>query len=75
MGRTRRTYRKAYGVRLLLSHHPEVRKLKRFNSPSVHGNKFWKSSWLLMDYLNRRGFPEGANVREVGCGWGLLGIY
>ena len=28
-----------------------------------------------MDYLNRRGFPEGANVMEVGCGWGLLGIY
>jgi predicted nicotinamide N-methyase len=75
MGRTRRTSRKAYGVRLLLSHHPEVRKLKKYSAPSVHGNKLWKSSWLLMDYLNRRGFPQGANVMEVGCGWGLLGIY
>jgi len=28
-----------------------------------------------MDYLNRRGFPEGANVMEIGCGWGLAGIY
>jgi len=62
-------------VRLLLSQHPEIRKLKRFNAPSVHGNRLWKSTWLLMDYLHRRGLPEDVRVMEVGCGWGLLGIY
>lgn len=75
MGRRHRKYRKSYGVRLLLSHHPEIRKLKRFNAPSVHGNRLWKSSWLLIDYLHRRGLPEAARVMELGCGWGLLGIY
>ncbi len=75
MVRRHRKYRKSYGVRLLLSHHPEIRKLKRFNAPSVHGNRLWKSSWLLIDYLHRRGLPEAARVMELGCGWGLLGIY
>jgi len=75
MPRTQRKYRKAYGVRLLLSDHPKIRKLKRLTAPSVHGNKLWKSSWLLMDYLHRRGLPEGVRVMEVGCGWGLVGIY
>ncbi|UCG19952.1 MAG: methyltransferase domain-containing protein [Deltaproteobacteria bacterium] len=75
MARRRKKYRQAYGVRLLLSHHPEIRKLKQFNAPSVHGNRLWKSTWLLMDYLHRRGLPEGLRVMEVGCGWGLLGIY
>jgi predicted nicotinamide N-methyase len=73
--RGRKKYRQAYGVRLLLSHHPEIRKLKRLNAPSAHGNKLWKSTWLLVDYLHRRGLPEDLRVMEVGCGWGLLGIY
>ena len=75
MVRVQRSFIRAYGVRLLLSRHPEVRKLKRFNTPSAHGNKLWKSSWLLMDYFNRRGLSEGSRVLEVGCGWGLAGIY
>jgi len=58
-----------------MSRHPEVRKLKQSHTPSVHGNKHWHSSWLLMDYFNRRGLPEGSCVMEVGCGWGLAGIY
>ena len=75
MVRTRKKYRQAYGVRLLLSHHPEVRKLKRASAPSVHGNKLWNSTWLLMDYIHRRGLPAGTRVMGIGCGWGLLGIY
>mgnify|MGYP001092050208 CR=1 FL=1 len=66
---------RAYGVRTLLSRHPEVRKLKRYRTPSAHGNQVWSSSWILMDYLARRGLDRGARVVEVGCGWGLLGIY
>jgi predicted nicotinamide N-methyase len=28
-----------------------------------------------MEYFYRRGLPTGARVMEVGCGWGLAGIY
>jgi predicted nicotinamide N-methyase len=66
---------KAYGVRVLQSRHPEIRRLKRLHFPSVHGNKHWISSWLLMDYLRRHGLPDHTRVMEIGCGWGLAGIY
>ena len=66
---------RAHGIRVLQSRHPEVRKLKRLHAPSVHGNKHWASSWLLMDYFRHHGLPEGARVMEIGCGWGLAGIY
>lgn len=65
----------AYGLRLLLSNHPQIRKLKRKYTPSVHGNKLWSTSWLLIDYLRQNKLPPGLNVLEVGCGWGLTGIY
>lgn len=70
-----RTKIRAYGITVLLSRHPEVRRLKRFYTPSLHGNKFWSSSWLLMDFFKRRGLPTGLRVLDVGCGWGLTGIY
>ncbi|MBW2609868.1 MAG: methyltransferase domain-containing protein [Deltaproteobacteria bacterium] len=66
---------RAYGMRVLLSRHPEVRRLKRDNIPSSHGNKFWTSSWGLIDYFKRRGMKQGSRIMEVGCGWGLAGIY
>jgi predicted nicotinamide N-methyase len=74
---TRRAKReiRAHGVRVLLSGHPKVRELKGLYNPFAYGSRFWNSSWLLMDYFKRRGLPEGACVMEVGCGWGLSGIY
>lgn len=66
---------RAYGIRVLQSRHPQVRRLKRLHTPSVHGNKHWASSWLLMDYFGHHGLPEGTRVMEIGCGWGLAGIY
>ncbi|MFC1821772.1 methyltransferase [Thermodesulfobacteriota bacterium] len=67
--------KRAYGLRVLMSRHPEIRKLKRMHAPSVHGNKPWTSSWLLIDYFRRKGLKQSARVMEVGCGWGLTGIY
>ncbi len=64
------------GVRALKSTHPEVRRLKRAeDSPSLHGNKVWHSSFALIDYLHRHPVRAGARVIDVGCGWGLNGIW
>ncbi len=70
-----KTMIRAYGLRVLLSGHPEVRRLKTLHISSFHGNKFWTSSWLLMEFFRRRGLPGGTRVLDVGCGWGLAGIY
>jgi len=70
-----KTVIRAYGLRALLAAHPEVRRLKRSVSPSIHGNKSWPSSWLLVDYLHRRPLPRRRRVLELGAGWGLTGIY
>ena len=64
-----------YGLRVFRSRHREIRKLKRLHSPSVHGFRVWSSSWLLLDFLARRGLPHGIRVIDVGCGWGVAGIY
>ncbi len=64
------------GARALKSSHPEVRRLKRQSEdPSLHGNKVWHSSFALIDYLHRHPLPRGARVIDVGCGWGLTGIW
>ena len=71
----RRNEIRSRGLRVLLSNHPQIRRLKQDYFPSFHGNKLWSSSWLLMDFLGRRGLPKKNRVMEIGCGWGLLGMY
>jgi len=64
------------GVKALKASHPDVRRLKRErDDPSLHGNKVWRSSFALIDYLHRHPIPRGARVVDVGCGWGLTGIW
>ena len=64
------------GINALRSSHPGVRKLKRQQQGhSAHGNKVWRSSFVLMDYLSTWEIPERARVLDIGCGWGLAGIY
>ncbi|MBI9087376.1 MAG: hypothetical protein JEZ11_27545 [Desulfobacterales bacterium] len=65
----------AHGLTLLLGNHTEILKLKRKFKPSNHGNKVWDSSWLLIDYLCRSGAIGYSRVLELGCGWGLTGVY
>lgn len=68
--------REAYGVKILTSQHKDIRRIKKQQqAPSIHGNKFWGSSYLLMDYLQENPPVTGANVLELGCGWGLAGIH
>ena len=66
----------AYGVKQLTSQHKDIRRLKRnLENPSIHGNKFWGSSYLLMDYLEKNNPKTGSKILELGCGWGLAGIH
>lgn len=63
-------------IKALRSTHPEVRRLKRKQSiHSAHGNKVWRSSFVLMDYLTTYPPTPKAQVLDVGCGWGLISIF
>lgn len=56
--------------------HPAIRRVKRQGvQPSIHGDKLWKSSFLLIDYLNKHRPEHAAKVLDVGCGWGISGIW
>ena len=68
--------RVAFGVKILNSNHKDIRRLKREgHQAELHGNKFWNSSFLIMDYLKKNPLKKKVRVLEIGCGWGLLGIY
>ena len=73
---TQPTMRQAYGLKILNGRHAEIRRLKREGyQAEIHGNKFWNSSFLVMNYLKKHPLKKKARVLEIGCGWGLLGLY
>jgi predicted nicotinamide N-methyase len=64
------------GVVMPTASHPAIRRARRAGaSPEIRGNKLWKSSLLLMDYLNRHPEPMPQRIVDVGCGWGIAGIW
>ena len=68
--------RNAFGISILSAQHKAIRRLKRSApTPSIHGNKSWGSSYLLMDFLQHNPPPQGARIMELGCGFGLAGIH
>ncbi|MBC80329.1 MAG: SAM-dependent methyltransferase [Gammaproteobacteria bacterium] len=70
------TMRRAHGLKILNARHKEIRRLKREGHVAeIHGNKFWNSSFLIMDHLRRHPLAKRTRVLEIGCGWGLLGLY
>ncbi|MFH1136887.1 MAG: methyltransferase [Pseudomonadota bacterium] len=52
-----------------------MRQLKRLHNPAIYGYRVWQSCWLLMDYIKQEGLSEGLGIMDIGCGWGLAGIY
>ena len=63
-------------LKVLKSSHPEVRRIKRQQSGhSAHGNKVWRSSFVMLDYLETYPLEENSQALEIGCGWGLAGLY
>ena len=70
------TGRRFRGVTMPTSSHPVIRRVRRQGvNPTIHGNKLWKSSLLLIDYLNKHRPAHCENVIDVGCGWGVSGIW
>jgi predicted nicotinamide N-methyase len=71
-----RTEHRFRGVTMPTSSHPAIRQVRRQSAnPSIHGNKLWKSSRLLIDYLHKNRPTHCNNVLDVGCGWGISGIW
>lgn len=65
-----------FKVERMSASHPAMTKLKREGHvASIHGNKHWPSADLLMDFLEQHPLPKNKRVIDVGCGWGLGGIY
>jgi len=70
------TERRFRGVVMPTASHPDIRRVKRQGTyPSIHGNKLWKSSCLLIDYMNKNPPEKCKSVLDVGCGWGASGIW
>lgn len=66
----------AYGIFLFQPKHPTIKALEQKFSPSVHGNKTWSASFLLMDYLlHKRLLHPKKTIMELGCGWGPASIF
>ena len=73
---SRTTQRRANGLTILTAAHPRMRALKRAGHVAeIHGHRLWNSSFLLMEHLKKHPPPAGARILEIGCGWGLLGIW
>jgi len=64
-----------FGIQILGSQHKDIKRLRRQYPTSIHGNKVWKSSFLLMDYFTKNPIPKHYKVLELGCGWGLSSIF
>ncbi|MDT8397808.1 MAG: methyltransferase [Pseudomonadales bacterium] len=68
--------RKIRGLKIFRKSHPAIKKLQEeLDGPEIHGHKLWFSSYFIMDYLKARPPHQQAKIMEIGCGWGLLGIY
>jgi predicted nicotinamide N-methyase len=66
---------RAHGVTLLHGNHKKIVPLKKSYTPTEHGHKVWPTSWLLIDYLEKTRLVSDKRVMDLGCGWGLSGIY
>lgn len=65
-----------FNIQRMTGNHPAMRKLRREGHvASIHGNKHWPSADMLMDFLEQHPLPKRKVVFDVGCGWGLGGIY
>ncbi len=68
--------RDVFGIIVRKNSHKDMRRLKQqVGAATIHGNKFWNSTSLLIDYLQVNPPADGMRILEIGCGWGISGIY
>lgn len=68
--------RDIFGVTVRKNSHKDIRRIKHTTGAStIHGNKFWKSTSLLIDYLQTSPPQRQQRILEIGCGWGIASIY
>ena len=65
----------AYGIWLYREKSKAIKSLKQKVAPSVHGDRQWDSSHLLMDYFSSSPLKKKSRILDVGCGWGPASIY
>ncbi|AGA90315.1 putative methyltransferase [Thioflavicoccus mobilis 8321] len=64
------------GIRILQQKHPLIRSLRKAGSePTIYGTRVWQSSLMLIEYLREHPLIERQRIIEIGCGWGLVGIF
>lgn len=65
-----------HGITVLKTNHREIKRLKKETAEHTHhGHKVWNTTVLLMDYFTMYPLPVGCRVLEIGCGWGITGIF
>lgn len=68
--------RDVFGIIVRKNSHKDIRRLKRHSAgASIHGNKYWPSTSLLIDYLKDNPPAQNLRILEIGCGWGIGGIF
>lgn len=68
--------REICGIHVIKSHKTNSRKLKdNATAPTLHGHQIWRSSYMLLDYFERNPLKQNLRVMDIGCGWGVSGIY
>jgi len=65
------------GLNYFTGNHPIIRSHSKSSSrPVDFGHKVWASSLVFIDFLSNNNFNlKDKNILEVGCGWGILGLY
>lgn len=64
------------GLKIFRKKHRAIVKLQtQRDSPEIHGDKVWFSSYFIMDYLLKNPIAKKSRIMEIGCGWGLLSIF
>lgn len=70
-------FKEFHGVKYFTGNHPEIRShFQSGHRPKEFGNKVWATSLVLIQYLHSHSVAfNNLRVLEIGCGWGLLGVY
>lgn len=68
--------RTSCGIQILKEKHPLIQSLKKVGSePRLYGFRVWQSTFMLLEYLSEHPLTPRQRVMEIGCGWGLAGIF